>query len=125
MIEILKGFPDDVLAISGSGWITAADYRDVVVPEIDRRIEKHGRVRRLYNLGPEFEGVSPGGAWSDLTVGLSHWNQIGRIAVVTDADWIRHAVGFFAPIFHDPVRTFTNAELQAAKDWIQAKEAAA
>lgn len=122
MIEILKDFPDDVLAISGSGWITAEDYRDVVVPEIERHIEKHGKVHLLYHLGPEFEGISPGGAWSDMSVGLSHWNQFGRIAVVTDADWIRHAMNFFASIFHDPVRTFPNAELAAAKDWISARE---
>ncbi len=32
MIEILPGYPDDVLAISGAGRVTANDYRDVLIP---------------------------------------------------------------------------------------------
>jgi hypothetical protein len=122
MLEILKGYPDDVLAVSGKGRITAEDYRDVLIPEANRLIEKHGTIRLFCRLGPEFEGLTAGAAWADLKLGVSRWNQIGRMAVVTDVTWIKDAILLFAPIFHHPVRAFPNAELQAASDWIVAED---
>ena len=131
MIEILKGYPDGVLAISGKGRVTAEDYRDVLIPEANRRIGKHGTIRLFCHLGPEFAGLTAGAAWSDLKLGISRWNQIDRIAVVTDVEWIADALRLFAPIFHHainilrwgehrPVRSFPNSELRAASDWIVA-----
>jgi hypothetical protein len=122
MIEALKGYPDDVLAISGTGRITAQDYRDLLIPEARRRIEKHGVIRLFCYLGPQFEGLTAGAAWSDLKFGISRWNEIGRIAVVTDAKWIKVAFRLFAPIFHHAVRTFPGTELDRAAQWIVAKD---
>jgi hypothetical protein len=122
MIEIMSGFPDDVLAISGKGEITADDYQTVLVPAINTRIEKHGTVRVLYLLGPDYKGFSAGAAWSDTKLGLSHWNQFSRIAVVTDVTWLKEAIRMFALFFHHPVRVFPYAELEDARKWIVAND---
>lgn len=118
MLEILKDYPDNVLAVSGTGRVTADDYRDVLIPEANRRIGKHGAIRLFCYLGPKFEGLTAGAAWADLKLGVSRWHQIGRMAVVTDVAWIKDAVLLFAPIFHHPVRTFANDEFEAAHSWI-------
>ena len=119
MIELLKeDYPDDVLAIEAVGKITAEDYRNILIPEANRRIEKHKTIRLLCILGTRFEGLTPGAAWSDLKFGVSRWNQFGRLAVVTDAVWIRDAILLFAPIYHHPVRVFPNSEVEVAKAWI-------
>lgn len=125
MIEILKGYPDDVLALSGTGHITAADYETVLVPEANARFARHGAVNVLYILGPGYESFSPGAAWSDAKFGFLHLSKFGRLAVVTDVGWIKDAVLMFAPLIRHPVRCFANAELAAARDWIVGKEAGA
>ncbi|MEZ5855184.1 MAG: STAS/SEC14 domain-containing protein [Hyphomicrobiaceae bacterium] len=125
MIEILKDYPDDVLAVTGKGRVTAEDYREVLIPEANRRIEKYGTIRLFCHLGADFDGLTAGAAWSDLKLGISRWNQIGRMVVVTDVTWIRDAVYLFAPIFHHPVRTFANKDLEAARAWILEREVAA
>jgi hypothetical protein len=122
MIEILKDYPDAILAIEGKGTITSDDYKNVLIPEANARIERHGAIRLLCHLGSQFDGLTPGAAWSDLTFGLSRWNQIGRMAVVTDVAWIKDAVRLFAPFFHHPVRTFANDELAQAQSWIKEDE---
>ncbi len=122
MIEILKSYPSNVLAVSGKGSITAQDYRDTLIPEARRRIDEHGTIRLLCHLGPEFDGLTAGAAWSDLKFGISRWNQIGRIAVVTDVAWVKDAILLFAPIFPHPVRTFANTDLEQAKRWIREKD---
>jgi nanoRNase/pAp phosphatase (c-di-AMP/oligoRNAs hydrolase) len=121
MIEILKGYPEDVLAVAGKGKVTAEDYRDILIPEANRRIATHGTICLFCHLGPDFDGLTAGAAGADLKLGISRWNQIGRMAVVTDVTWITDAVRLFAPIFHHPVRTFPNRELETARSWIIAR----
>ena len=119
MIEILQGYPDEVLAISGTGRVTERDYRDILIPEADARIARHGSVRILYLLGPGYEGFDPAAAWSDLKFGVSRWSKLGRIALVTDVVWIREAARLFAPFFHHALRVFSVGELDEASSWIR------
>ena len=122
MLELLNGFPDDVVALAGKGHVTAEDYHDTLIPTVNQRISKHVTIRVFCDLGPEFEGLSDGAAWEDLKFGVSRWNNISRMAVVTDVEWIKHAIWLFAPFFHHPMRTFSNSERFAAKEWITSKD---
>jgi hypothetical protein len=118
MIELMDGFPEDVLAIRAKGHVDARDYRETLVPEALRRIELHRALRLLYQLGPEFEGMTAGAMWADATLGLAHWGDFGRIAVVTDVAWIANAARLFAPFLRPPLRVFGNAALDEARRWI-------
>ncbi len=125
MIEILQGYPDEVLAVSGTGHVSERDYRDVLIPEADARIGRHGAVRILYLLGPGYDGLDPAAAWSDLKFGVSRWSKFGRIGLVTDVAWIKDAARLLAPFFHHAFRVFRVAELDEASAWIRAADDAA
>jgi hypothetical protein len=43
MIRILLGFPQEVLAISGEGEVTAGDFRSVVWPAIKYSLRKSAK----------------------------------------------------------------------------------
>lgn len=118
MFEILKSYPDNIIAIEAVGRITADDYRDVLLPEVADRLKRNDSVRMLCHLGDRFEGLSPGAAWSDLMFGVSRWNELGRLAFISDVTWIKDAVLLFAPFFHHPVRTFPNSQFDEARRWI-------
>ncbi|MCB1503914.1 MAG: STAS/SEC14 domain-containing protein [Hyphomicrobiaceae bacterium] len=122
MIEILKDFPDDVLAISATGRLTAADYRDVLIPEANRHFKTGRPLRMLAHFGPTFTGMTAGAAWADTRFGIGHWKEFGRIAIVSDSTWIKDSVLLFAPFFHHAIRIFSNDELATAKEWILEKE---
>lgn len=121
-MEFLDGYPDDVLAISAKGHVTADDYRDHLIPELKARLERHPRIRVLCIFGPEYKGFSPGAAWSDLQLGMSHWSEFGRIAVVTDVEWLRNVARLFAPFYHHAIRAFSLADASAARDWILSED---
>ena len=123
MFEVMQGFPEEVLAVRATGRIGTDDYRDMLVPEVARRIEQHRSLRLLLYLGPQFEGMTPGAMWADAKLGVSHWGDFGRMAVVTDVEWITNAVRLFAPLFHHPVRAFPNAQLEEARRWIAQSDA--
>lgn len=118
MIEVLKGYPDSVLVVEGIGTITADDYSKVLVPEADRRIAAHEKIRLLCHLGERYKGLTAGAAWADTRLGIDHWNGFERIAIVTDAAWIRDSIRLFAPLFRYPMKVFPNAEFAAARHWL-------
>jgi hypothetical protein len=119
MIHVMANLPDHVLGLSAEGEVTGGDYEETLIPAVEERIQRHGKVRILYHLGPAFTGYTAAAIWDDARLGLTHRRDFEKIAVVTDADWCRYAVRLFAPLIPCPVRLFANAELAAATDWIQ------
>lgn len=122
MMTLLDGYPDDVLAISASGHVTADDYRNILIPEAEARIGRHGDIRVLFQVGEAFEGISPGAILADARFGFGHLSRLRRMALVTDVGWIVHAANLFAPFFHVPIRVFPNAGFDAARDWLLSAE---
>ena len=120
MVEKMTDLPDTVLGITAKGRVTAADYETVIIPAIERVLERHEKVRFLYHLGAEFEGLDAGALWDDAKLGLSHPMSWDRIAIVTDVEWIRmtmRCIGFAIP---GHVRVFSNDALAEAREWIVA-----
>ncbi len=125
MIEILPGFADNVLAAAWRGKVTAEEYQKVLEPAVRAKVAAHGGLRLLAQFGKDFDAMTPGAMWQDSVLGISHWGDFGRIAVVTDIAWIESAVRMFSPFFHHPVRLFAEKDFAAAKAWIESAEAAA
>ena len=118
MIEILGGFPDNVVAFSASGRVTRRDYEETLVPRVEAALQHHDRIRCYYELGGGFTGFDPGAMWVDLKVGIGHLSRWERVAVVTDIDWIRHAATAFRFLMPGQVRVFATAEAEAARGWV-------
>lgn len=120
MMKLLTNFPDHVVGVSASGQVDAKDYETVLMPAIDAALERHGRVRVLYQLTPEFTGFTSGAMWDDAKRGLSNWKAWERIAVVTDLHWVANATRMFAFLMPGLVKVFSNQERTDAEQWIAA-----
>lgn len=117
-VTVIEGLPDDTVGVSVAGVISAADYEGIIVPLIEERLRRHGRIKLLYRIGPEFESFTAGAVWNDALVGLRHMTDFSRVAVVSDIGWIRHALRAFAPLIPAEIHVFADKELEAAKAWI-------
>ena len=118
MLTRIIDLPDNVLGIEASGEITADDYEAVLVPALEQKLHDSDRLRLLYVLGDGFDGITAGAAWEDAKVGLRHMSRFDRIAVVTDVDWVRHAVKAFGFAMPGDVRVFEGDDLKDAREWI-------
>jgi len=118
MVTLMADLPDEIVGLEGTGRITGEDYERVVVPAVEDRLRRHKKIRLLYHLGDDFEGVSARAAWEDTKVGLRHLLQFERMAVVSDDDWIRGAVRVFGFVMPCEVRVFDNAHFAEARSWI-------
>ena len=118
MIEPLETFPDNVLGFVCHGHVTKKDYETVLIPRVERALAAHERIRLYYEIGSDFESIDPGAMWEDTKVGMSHLNRWERFAVVSDIEWIRHAVQIFGFLMPGEFRVFSASQAASAKAWI-------
>lgn len=118
MLEMLSDVPEGVVAVKAIGKLTSEDYEKVLEPVIDEARRVGRRIRFLYQVGPEFEGFTPGAAWEDMKLGLRSLRTFAACAIVSDRDWIRDSAriaGFLLPC---PVRVFSNDDRGRAIEWL-------
>ena len=119
MIEVLDEFPETVVAFSAKGRVTRQDYAEVLVPTIEAALQRQDRLRLYYELGPAVTGFDAAAMWEDFKVGIGHWTQWGRIAVVTEVPWIAHLVNAFRFLMPGQIRVFATTEKAAARAWVE------
>ena len=120
MIEILKDFPEGVVAVLARGRVTSRDYEEVLIPAVEAAFRRRQKMRCYYELGREFSGMDPGAIWKDFQVGIGHLSGWQRIAVVTDVDWIRHAINGLRFLIPAEIRVFPTSVVGEARQWIAA-----
>ena len=121
MIELLKGFPDNVTAFALHGHVTKADYDTVLVPDFDDRLRRHKKLRIYFEIAPDLARFDPGAVWEDTKFGFGHFFDWERCAVVTDVEWAKHVAKFsefFGFLWPGEYRAFPEAEASKAREWI-------
>jgi SpoIIAA-like len=118
VIRELSDMPAGVTGFETVGTIKAEDYRDVVLPALERA-GADGEVRFVVVI-PEFHGMSGGALWEDLRVGIEHFTKWKRIALVTDIEWMKHMTRLFGWMTPGEVRHFPLAERADAIAWAAA-----
>ena len=119
MLRLIEDLPEGVVGVEASGKVTSEDYERVLVPAVEAaRAKSDGRVRLLYVLGHELPDYTAGAAWEDAKLGLGHLRSWERIAIVGDADWLRHAVHGLGWLMPGEIRVFELDELESAREWV-------
>jgi hypothetical protein len=118
MMELLDDLPDHVVGVRAIGEVDDDDYEDVLVPAIEDRLTRHDKIRLLYVLGEEFTGYDHDAMWDDTKLGLKTFSSYDRMAVVTDATWVRRSVKAFGWLIPGEVRVFHTDGIAAARTWI-------
>ena len=115
MIKELSDMPAGVIGFEADGKLQAEDYRDVVLPALERAAAT-GEVRFVIVMR-DFGGMSGGALWQDLKVGVEHWRAWKRIALVTDIDWMKSMTSLFGWMTPGEVKTFPLAQRDEAVEW--------
>jgi hypothetical protein len=115
VIKELTGLPPGVIGFEATGTMRAEDYRDVILPAL-QRASAGGEVRFVVVI-PEFHGMSGGALWQDLKVGIEHLRAWKRIALVTDIEWMNLMTTLFGWMTPGEVRHFPLAQRDEAISW--------
>jgi stage II sporulation SpoAA-like protein len=117
MIEIIEGLPGDTIGVRLVGKIAGTDYESVLIPALEAARADHDTVNVLAVIGPEFESYEPAALWDDTRYGVRNLHGWGRIAIVSDRDWIRHLVSLGRVFVGERMRLFAVAALPEAQAW--------
>jgi hypothetical protein len=119
MIEVLADMPAAVTGIRVSGRLSGEDLR-AFRPTMEELVDAD-EIRIVEVIAPDYEGFGPGGLIEDLKLGLGavlhHRSAFRRIAVVSDEDWIAHALHAFAWMIPGEMALFRLDQLEEAKSW--------
>jgi hypothetical protein len=120
MIEIMPESNSSALVFKATGKLTDADYKEVLIPEIEEIIKQSGKAKVLLYLPGVFAGWEAHAAWDDAKFGLRHRNDFEKLAVVGGAKWMEWATKIAAHFMKGEVKTFPEEHLREALDWIRA-----
>ena len=116
MLELIGGFPKNVVGISVKGKLTMQDCRTVLMPAMKRSLKYHEKIRLYYELDSRF----PGAAWNELDLGLEDFSRCERVAIVTDIGWVRLTVKAVRFLIPSEIRVFASVQAEEGLAWITA-----
>jgi hypothetical protein len=117
MLELIEGFPGNVVGIAVSGRLTMQDCEDILVPAMQKSLKRHEKIRLYYELNSRF----PGAAWDDLELGLEDLSRCERVAIVTDIGWVRLTVKALRFLIPSEIRVFPTDQADEGRAWIRAR----
>jgi hypothetical protein len=120
MIEIMPESNGPALALKATDKLTDADYKEVLIPKIEEIIKQSGKAKVLLYLPEDFAGWEPHAAWDDAKFGLRHRNDFEKLAVVGGPKWVEWATKIASHFMKGEVKTFSEAHLGEAIDWVRA-----
>ena len=120
MFKHIPSDPPGIVALDATGKITDSDYKTILIPAIEAAKKDHGKVSILIRFGPEYDGYTPHAMLDDTMLGLTHWNDFNRVAVVTDVKWIVNGLHMFGPLIPATTRVFPVGSLDEALEWVAA-----
>lgn len=119
MIEVLPDMPKGVAGFRVSGRLLGEDLREFK-PTIEKLL-KMDEIRIVEVIASDYEGFSSGGLVEDIKLGFGTLFQrhsaFKRTAVVTDKEWIGHALHALSWMVPGEVALFGLDELDRAKAW--------
>jgi hypothetical protein len=113
MLELIDFLPGNVVGVVARGRVTREECDDILVPAMDASARRHGKVRLYYEIDCRY----PGTGWDELDIGAS---RLERIAVVSDAAWIRRTINALRLLIACEVRAFSRDEAEEGLAWIAA-----
>lgn len=116
MISIQR--EDRMIVVGVFGELTLGDYQRFE-QEIAGQLQQSGRVNLLIDLR-DMLGYTLDVVWEDIKFTRSHSHDVGRIAVLSDAQWIAWSA-WLSQLFVDAqIRVFDDEAL--ARAWLDATE---
>jgi len=118
MLTFLKHSDGNAIAFRAHELLTDADYKEVLIPGVEKMLEQHDRVRVLLDCAEDFRGWEPRALWDDAKFGLAHRNQFEKLALVGGTPVAQWAAKLANHILDGQVLTFEEGEFESAWSWL-------
>jgi SpoIIAA-like len=118
MLRRMTEMPAGTIGFEAIGDLEDDDWEESVEPVLLREMAEGQKVRLLYLLGPEAREIERDAMTADTGFRARHATSFERVAVVSDEDWMRPALGALSFLLPGKARAFPVRDLAAAKAWL-------
>jgi len=118
MIYQIIDLPSNMVGFKASWEVTKEDFEEVVIPCVQKLVEKTGHLNYLLVLNTSVKNFTMGAWFKDAMMGIRNLSKWKRAAIVTDSKAIHYFTTVFSFVMPGEFRTFTHDEMQAAIDWV-------
>jgi hypothetical protein len=120
MLQTISDLPGHVVGITASGNVTKEDYENVLVPAIDLLAKRTKELNFLLVLETPVKNFTLGAWWEDAKLGLKHFTQWNKVAIVTAEKGVEKFSDMFGKVVPGEFKGFATHELETAKAWVAA-----
>jgi len=120
MITQIKEVPANMVAFRSSGEVTKDDF-DIVFTEVEKLVEKTGKLNYLLFLDNSPSDFTIGAWLQDSLLGIKNLSNWNRAAIVSDSETVIKFTDTFSKVMPGEFRGFQKDELQHAIDWTAEK----
>jgi hypothetical protein len=120
VLELMTESEGDVIAVRARGVLTEDDYRDVLVPQLEKALEAAERLRVLFLMEETFRGWNARAAWRNTCLDLRHRRDFDKVAIVGPPTWEEWCAKLSNLLITGEIKIFTRDELSDAWTWLRA-----
>jgi hypothetical protein len=118
MISTIQNAPANVAAFRATGEVTKHDYDSVLIPGIEALLKQQDKINFLFVVDTNITNFTVGALLQDLGVGLKHFTEWNKMAIVSEQGGVVKFTDFFNYIAPGQAKGFSHAELEEAKNWV-------
>jgi hypothetical protein len=111
--------PDNVVAFRATGEVTKEDYQAVVVPAVEKLVQRINEINFLLVLDTDVENFTAGAWVQDALLGLKNFGKWNRAAIVSDSDNVITFTNGFSYIAPGEFRGFKKDSFNIALNWVE------
>jgi hypothetical protein len=118
MIELIKNLPEHVVGFRATGKVHKEDYEKLLIPIVDNEAKKFGRLDFLLVLETDVSNYSIGAWIDDALVGLKHFTQWHKIAIVSNQKAVVNITDVLGHLIPGKSKGFLLSDMDAAIKWV-------
>jgi SpoIIAA-like len=118
MLRRISDMPVGTTGYEAVGKVDDDDWEEIVEPELRRQIADGQKIRLLYLFGADADDLDGDAMTADAGFRARHATAFERLAVVSDEDWLRPALGALSVLLPGKSRAFPVHEMAAAQAWL-------
>ena len=121
MLQFIKDLPSHVAGVHATGEVRDEHFEQVLTPLLNELLNNQEKINLLLVLDTNVSNFTWGALWKDLKLGLKHYMQWERIAIVTDQKSVELFSNIFRFMIPGKSRGFPLDKLDEAVRWLSAK----
>jgi hypothetical protein len=124
MIKVLPETEGNVLVLLATGKLTDQDYKDVMLPNLEKVVKQYGKARLVMNMDENFQGFTPNAMWEDLRFGMAHRHDFERMCVVGGPKCVEWGTKLANLLISGEIKCYPTNAYQQAINWAKEYEPA-